>query len=86
MCRSKWKGNFFSFNFYNTFFNSNTSSHYTLYQKNIIINKKLISHTFLVYNGYNLIKIIPSTSHLNKKFGELMKTRRNLIHKKKKKK
>ena len=51
-----------------------------------MINKKLISYTFLVYNGYNLIKITPSTSHLNKKFGELMKTRRNLIHKKKKKK
>ena len=47
MCRSKWKGNFFSFNFYNTFFNSKSLSH-TIYQKNIVINKKLISYTFLL--------------------------------------
>ena len=84
MSRSKWKGPFVDFQYFNNF--KNIKLQKNKISRNSDIIPKFLGLTFYVYNGKSFNEILVNEDMIGHKFGEFSFTRSKFIFKKKNKK
>jgi len=83
MCRSKWKGVYFSYIIYKKYLLSKQKYNFIkLYSRNSTILLELLGLHFKVYNGIRFINVFVTENKIGFKFGEFSYTRklRKLLH------